>query len=56
MAEDGRIAVDWQLADLRLSLRANLTARPGPLPPGGAHEIHRTGGPAPFAAHSVDRA
>jgi malto-oligosyltrehalose trehalohydrolase len=56
MAEDGRIAVDWQLADLRLSLRANLTARPGPLPAGGPHEIHRTVGAAPFAAHSVDRA
>lgn len=56
MAEDGRIAVDWQLADLRLSLRTNLTGRPGPLPPGGPHEIHRTMGAAPFAAHSVDRA
>jgi maltooligosyltrehalose trehalohydrolase len=56
LAEDGRIAVDWQLADLRLSLRANLTAHPGPLPPGGASEIHRTDGPMPFAAHSVDRA
>jgi maltooligosyltrehalose trehalohydrolase len=56
LAEDGRIAIDWQLAELRLSLRANLTARSGPLPPGGGREIHRTGGPAPFAAHSVDRA
>jgi hypothetical protein len=47
LAEDGRIAVDWQLADLRLSLRANLTARPGPLPPGGAQESTAPAAPRP---------
>jgi malto-oligosyltrehalose trehalohydrolase len=42
-AADGRLAVDWTLGSMRLSLRARFGA--AALPDGGGEEIHRTGRP-----------
>ncbi|MDG4650071.1 malto-oligosyltrehalose trehalohydrolase [Roseibacterium sp. SDUM158017] len=41
-ARDGRLAVDWRLGGVRLSLRARFGA--AALPDGRGREIHRTGG------------
>jgi malto-oligosyltrehalose trehalohydrolase len=54
-AEAGRLAIDWQLDDLRLSLRARLRPGAGVMAPARGSLIHRTGAAdgAPFAAHYV---